>query len=516
MQYDNKKINKKGWEKDEDEDEDEGLKGERLENDQLEDDQLKDEINKNLKGFNNTLNILLKNTNKDWEIKDTETTIILSKIKESFNNPTVQKIIFGSLNILVDIKTWLPNIEQLKIDLKENNSWNKNLCFIKINDFHNINYNESAINDIMEKIISNLSKIFWKLWFKIYKIDELTFAFLKITKDNESPENINDQLLTDIIESKINNLKIWCADWDELIHLNIKWWVSKWVNTSIKNCLIALWNPQDINKSLSVYTKIIWYNHAVSNEKKYLWKILVTDAIKNWYLVWYYQELEEVNNVNKWNTKKYEVLMRIDDWEWNIEVPNAFIDSINWTHLMKKSTIIIINKTLEKLVNSNHTFSINLWENELNDDEIIDFICSQIIEKELDPSRLTIEIHEDTKVFNNKNINKLRKIWIKIALDDFWKWFTNIEKINKWITDIVKIDIKLIKWILKDIKKRLTVKCIIDIARTQDVQICAEWVEDKETYDYLKMLGVDYIQWYHISKPLSWEKLEENQKNTNS
>ena len=45
------------------------------------------------------------------------------------------------------------------------------------------------------------------------------------------------------------------------------------------------------------------------------------------------------------------------------------------------------------------------------------------------------------------------------------------------------------------------VKAVVDIARGLGRRTIAEFVEDAETLELLRLMGVDYAQGYHLAKP---------------
>ena len=68
-------------------------------------------------------------------------------------------------------------------------------------------------------------------------------------------------------------------------------------------------------------------------------------------------------------------------------------------------------------------------------------------------------------------------------------------------TDFVKIDGEFVKNIAVNEKDRIFVKHINQIAQEFGKLTIAEYVEDKETLDILKEIGVNYAQGYHYGRP---------------
>jgi EAL domain-containing protein (putative c-di-GMP-specific phosphodiesterase class I) len=53
------------------------------------------------------------------------------------------------------------------------------------------------------------------------------------------------------------------------------------------------------------------------------------------------------------------------------------------------------------------------------------------------------------------------------------------------------------------------VRSIIDLSHNLGLSVVAEGVETQDVYDILEILRCDVIQGYHVSRPITSEKLEE-------
>ena len=67
--------------------------------------------------------------------------------------------------------------------------------------------------------------------------------------------------------------------------------------------------------------------------------------------------------------------------------------------------------------------------------------------------------------------------------------------------DILKIDASLVKNIATSSFSYSTVKTMVLFAKEQNMEVIAEYVENKEIYDILCSLGVEYSQGYYFGKP---------------
>lgn len=99
-------------------------------------------------------------------------------------------------------------------------------------------------------------------------------------------------------------------------------------------------------------------------------------------------------------------------------------------------------------------------------------------------------------------IDDFKKMGCKIAIDDFGSGYSNFAYLAQFNVDYLKIDGSIIKRVLTDKKNALiTLESILDFARRLNIKTIAEFVSDKEIYDKMAELGVDYVQGYYIGKP---------------
>lgn len=214
----------------------------------------------------------------------------------------------------------------------------------------------------------------------------------------------------------------------------------------------------------------------------------------------YFQAI--MNNENE-KIEKYEVLMRIFDQNGNIILPNAFIQKAKKCRLYNKLMELLINKTIEYILEYKIHVSINLDYTDILNPQIKKSLISKIKENNIG-QYLTFEILESEKVSNfnivNEFINTVNNLGVKIAIDDFGTGFSNYENILNLNIDYIKIDGSLIKKIDEDIYLNL-IKSIVLFCKQQDIKIVAEFVSDLKILRYVKSIGIDYSQGYYIGKP---------------
>lgn len=73
--------------------------------------------------------------------------------------------------------------------------------------------------------------------------------------------------------------------------------------------------------------------------------------------------------------------------------------------------------------------------------------------------------------------------------------------------DYLKIDGSIIKRLKGDGNARILVEAIVSFSRQLGIKTIAEFVSDRETFDIVKELGVNYSQGYYFGKPKPFSKV---------
>ena len=107
------------------------------------------------------------------------------------------------------------------------------------------------------------------------------------------------------------------------------------------------------------------------------------------------------------------------------------------------------------------------------------------------------------------NIEKLKNIGVKIALDDFGAGYSSLIRFMELPVDFIKIDKVFIDSIICNKYIEEMVASIIKVSDAMGITAVAEGIEEKEQLDKLSELGCRLGQGYYIGKPMPAEKIEE-------
>lgn len=99
-------------------------------------------------------------------------------------------------------------------------------------------------------------------------------------------------------------------------------------------------------------------------------------------------------------------------------------------------------------------------------------------------------------------LRALRALGVTIAIDDFGTGYSSMSYLFDFPISTLKIDRAFVTNIDHDSKKQGIVNAIISLANTMELTTVAEGIESEQEKQLLLLLGCDYYQGFHFSKPI--------------
>lgn len=209
----------------------------------------------------------------------------------------------------------------------------------------------------------------------------------------------------------------------------------------------------------------------------------------------------------------FEILLRVRDSQGRLIPTGQIVSSAE-----ENGTVTIIDKwvvaaTLEWLakhedrLRKTQFINVNLSGVSLNDDKFIENMFRVLNRHPQLTRRLCVEITEGVALQNLERtrqlIARLRRMGVRIALDDFGAGYTSFNYLKQLGADALKIDGTLIRDMLASETNTAIVRTIVELAQNLGMTSIAEWVEDVQTLEALREMGVDYVQGYVVSPALT-------------
>ncbi|SDZ24479.1 diguanylate cyclase (GGDEF) domain-containing protein [Evansella caseinilytica] len=154
--------------------------------------------------------------------------------------------------------------------------------------------------------------------------------------------------------------------------------------------------------------------------------------------------------------------------------------------------------------------SVNISVKHFYQGHLVEMARHALEKSHLEAKYLHLEITESLFIHHKKDVidtvKELKRMGIKIAIDDFGKGYSSLIHLLKLPINEVKLDRFFIKDVHLNSKKMVIVKAITDIANTLKLNVVAEGVENEEEWKYIRQLRCSEVQGYLFSKPLSKEE----------
>ncbi len=208
-----------------------------------------------------------------------------------------------------------------------------------------------------------------------------------------------------------------------------------------------------------------------------------------------------------------EALVRIRLKNGNHVLPETFIPIAEETgHIMSLSDAIY-KKTMSfiKLFHIERLgiekIQLNLSIRQAETATFATHIASLLNSFDLSANMLNLEI-TNTNIIHNQdlllnNMHKLKAGGLDFALDDFGSGSSNLNYLLEMPISIIKLDRKLTHAYLDNERATSILKGIVDISHAMNIKLVAEGIESEEAMKHMVELGIDYIQGFYYSRPLS-------------
>jgi EAL domain-containing protein (putative c-di-GMP-specific phosphodiesterase class I) len=119
--------------------------------------------------------------------------------------------------------------------------------------------------------------------------------------------------------------------------------------------------------------------------------------------------------------------------------------------------------------------------------------------------RIMFEVTEGERVIDNEHLRNIfieyKKHNFTTAIDDFGAGYAGLNLLAEIQTDLIKLDMALIRNIDKDARRQVIVKSVLAMCRELSIQVIAEGVETAGEFAALQDQGVELFQGYYFAKP---------------
>lgn len=277
----------------------------------------------------------------------------------------------------------------------------------------------------------------------------------------------------------------------------------------LKNADSAMYAAKKMGKNTYCF-----YDETINEElmdKMELQSELYSAIEKKEFEVYYQAQID----VEKQVIAGFEALVRWNHPQRGLQLPYSFVGVAEETGLIVPIGEFVMEESISQLKKwrdmgySDITMAVNLSARQFNDSGLVDMVTSLLEKYEVDPSGLELEITETIAMSNLENtlsvIEQFKAAGIHISLDDFGTGYSSMNYLKHLPVDHLKIDKSFMDTALDSERDGKIVSTIISLAKTLDLEVIAEGVENKQQALFLKNARCNRIQGYLYSRPIPAE-----------
>lgn len=266
---------------------------------------------------------------------------------------------------------------------------------------------------------------------------------------------------------------------------------------------------------------------AISGQQVKDWGKLLRNTIIEDRFILFVQPVKPLQSEYLQYVRQFEVLLRLP-FRQALLNPGSFLPVADRLDLMPSIDRWIIRKSLEKLAeyhNSNNStdindirLMINLSAQMVQDAELFSYVDSQLKKYSIPASSICFEIAESVAIGNfvhtKRVMNALHELGCHLVLDDFGSGFSSLSYLRELPLSFLKIDGNFVHNLVSSPVDAAMIKAVHDVAQVMNLLTIAELVEDAETLQQLREIGVDFAQGFYCGRPIPLDQLCRNEQTT--
>ena len=156
--------------------------------------------------------------------------------------------------------------------------------------------------------------------------------------------------------------------------------------------------------------------------------------------------------------------------------------------------------------------AINLSWRQFQQPDLIRRLGTIILEEDIDPSRIELEISERTIQHNDRTMTTLlglKNLGVKLALDDFGVGRSSLNDLKRMPFDTIKIDPSFLHGAMERLDEAALVQAVITLARALGLRVVAEGVETNDQLTFLRQRNCTEMQGFFFGQPIAAKGMEE-------
>ncbi len=260
------------------------------------------------------------------------------------------------------------------------------------------------------------------------------------------------------------------------------------IESIIRNSDMAMYKAKEMGKN-----KYVYYDESIDREiqKTKIFRKKVSHIIENDKLLFYFRQIFNKEG----NAVISQIIPKVPGENMKMDDNMLSICSIADPQIINKFFIKTFSKVcnfIKRSPESDLEFMINIPNYKCFTKNTINEIINIATLEKCDTKRIVFNISEEFLITNYEYVYKgteeLRKYGFKISINNFGSKFAPVKCLDKIRLDYLYLNHELIS-----ARRTSLLKSIISVSHTYNVTTIASKVDDRQEYDYVRIIGADFL-----------------------
>lgn len=216
----------------------------------------------------------------------------------------------------------------------------------------------------------------------------------------------------------------------------------------------------------------------------------------------------------------HETLIRLRQRDGDVVPAGQFIPIAEKLGLVRLIDHRVLELAFEELAHTSQPqLAINVSGYTITDRVWLDMFIALTKSNPGAAERLVVEITETVAIQeiseSQQFVQTVRNQGSKVAIDDFGAGYTSFRNLKCLDVDMVKIDGSFVEGLVDKPDNQMFLRSFVDLARNFGLPTVAEFVTCQGEIDYLREIGVEYLQGFYVGEPVlvpPWREGEEEKE----